>query len=320
MTRRVALALAALTWSGCGAGGAGDDDGPADAALADAPVVDSAPADALVDAPPCSATPEAPPLGAFFDTAQLAIAADGTIYRSPEQPFGEVDRWTPGHGDPEPYVTLLGGPRINGMAIDPLSGHLFVASETGLWELDPTVSPPAPVKRVADRTRAIAAGPDGAIYFTSLQGGTDDIRRMTATTEPTVVAAPLYAEPWDLLVDGPDALIITDLATTRAYRITLDPQTHTQRDRVMILDNGEKPYALARDAAAHYYYVSFTGELRRYELGVGFGNATELRLGDASVKSALDLAFARGPLGCTDLFAATPMELTQLTVGTTGTP
>ncbi len=316
--------VAALAIGGCGGGDEPAVDPDAAAATVDAAdLVDAGDLDGAPDAGGGCAT-QVLPTAQITGTEGLAIAVDGTTYFSKS---GAVGRWRPGQAAPEnAWVTLPGTTTVWGMALGP-GGILYVATpaNTGtIWRIDTSDATPTATVYFAgaNSPNGLIVGPDGAVYYTSFVAA-GHVHRVARANVRTTVTTTAIAQPNGLLFEADGSLLVASYGNGTVYRLMLDGnQVELGAMRMTVADRGTddtgSPDGLARDVQGRYYLTDNAGrKVLRFGAGPRFGAREELLTG---VGGAANMAFARGALGCTDLYVTSSGPLRRITVDVTGVP
>ena len=291
-----------LVMVGCGAGGADGLDGRA----ADAPV------DVAVAAPACATSPMTMPATPRRPWA-LAIATDGTTYVASNDSGHRVDRWRPGQsGFDSAWYEPAAEQHLWALAVDD-AGTLYVGAGDGLWRVEPTTSPPRATLLDRGQTRAVTIGPGGEPYYTSLADGAQRVKRWS-DGRALEVSRSMGGEPSDLLFDVDGTLLVADLLNG-LDRLTLDDQRQQTSIASVLEPATERINTVARDADGGYYVgFTFRDGLERYD------PTFTSRLGVLSESPILDVAFARGHLGCGALYAVSSNSVVMVEAAGPGTP
>jgi sugar lactone lactonase YvrE len=283
--------------------GATGDDAPADATTARAD--GSGGGDSL----PAGCGAARPDISRIVNTDGLAIGPDGTIYfTQANATTGWIGRLRPGDALPDPtWITVPGGTRLLGLAVDARGERLYVVSEPGhainfveLGGIDPP-SLQVLVTGLLQPNDAVV-GPDGAIYFSDKGDGRihsvspDGITRIvTSVAIPGSPAGLAFGNQGELYVGvSPDGPI---------YQLNLLDGVEMNRARfgdLVAWGNG-----LVVDRAGRLYVSTYSqvGQGRVWRAPASGLGATVVLTGTGFGS----MAFGRGALDCLDLYVAVPI-------------
>lgn len=254
------------------------------------------------------------PVDEVTGTHGIAIGPDGTLYYSQD---GAVGRVAPGESVNNAWVDLPGTGATTGLALDAKASTLYVASPSNaaIYAIDLSAAAPSATLLYtgAQAPDGLTVGPDGAVYYSD--SGEGRVYRVDpgSGARAEVTATPLPMAKGILFESATSLLVVGYDNGGGLWRLTLDAQsTETGRKLLYFMGTLPHPDGIGRDSLGRVWY---TADGLGY-VGADFSQGYHV----LEVPGAGDIAFGKGALLCTDVYAASSGKLARYNADAPGMP